>query len=165
MISFGLGWEGDVEGYKKEVRVIRNAISRQYKGTLEGWTVPQIMINFTNGDGRLVDKACQEAGIPHMHACFLGGHFSPECLTQTIINFLELANGRGSGEHANMAPCLVASKALQEIVLGILHYLDLYPWWSFTLEQPKGTALACHKEIKRLEKKLQIKPGAIVFNK
>ena len=129
-----------MEGYEKEVRVIRNDITRQYKGTLEEWTVPQIMINFASGEGRLVDKARQEAGIPH--ACFLGGQFSPECLTQTIINFLELANGRGSGEHANMAPCPIASKALREIVSGILHYLDLYPWWSFTLEQPKGTELA-----------------------
>ena len=75
-ISFGSGWEGDVEGYEKEVeltRVIRNDISKQYKGTLEleGWTVPQIMINFMSGNskGWLVDKARQEAGIPHaMHS-------------------------------------------------------------------------------------------------
>ena len=132
---------------RRSWRVIRNDIPKQYaqyKGTLEGWTVlvPQIMINcnFTSGEGRLVDKARQEAGIPH--ACFIGGHFSPECLTQTIVNYLELANGRGSGEHANMAPCPTASKALREMVSGILHCLDLYPWWSFTLEQPKGTELA-----------------------
>ena len=56
-----------------------------------------------------------------------------------------------------MAPCPIASKALREIVSGILHYLDLYPRWIFTLEQPKGTALARHKEIKRLEKALKIK--------
>ena len=53
MISFGSGWEGDVEGYEKEVWMIRNDISRQYKGTLEGWTVPQTMTNFTRADGRL----------------------------------------------------------------------------------------------------------------
>ena len=57
-----------------------------------------------------------------------------------------------------MAPCPTASKALWEIVSGILHCLYLYLWWSFALEQLKGTALARHKEIKRLEKKLQIKP-------
>ena len=57
-----------------------------------------------------------------------------------------------------MAPCPVASMALREIVSGILHYLDLYPEWSFTLEQPKGTAMATHAEIKRLERKLKIKP-------
>ena len=80
--------------------------------------------------------ALQEAGIPH--ACSLGGHFSPECPSQTIINFLELANGRGSGEHANMEPCPIASMALREIVSGILHYPGLYPKWSFTLEQQWG---------------------------
>ena len=57
-----------------------------------------------------------------------------------------------------MAPCPVASMALREIVSGILHYLGLYPDWSFTLEQPKGTALATHPEIRRLERKLKIKP-------
>ena len=108
-----------------------------------------------------LDKARKEAGISHGQ--YLGGHFSPECLTQTIINFLELANGRGSGEHANcnMAPCPVASMALRGIVSGILHHLGLYPNWSFTLEEPKGTALATHKDIRRLEKKLKIKPVAI----
>ena len=106
VISFGSGWEGGVEGYERVVRVIKNDISRQYKGPLEGWTVPQIMLDFTRGEGRLVDKARKEAGISHGQ--YLGGHFSPECLTQTIINFLELANGRGSGEHSNMAPCPVA---------------------------------------------------------
>ena len=120
--------------------------------------MPQLMLDFTRGEGRLVHKACQEAGISHSQN--LGGHFSPECLTQTIINFLELANGRGQGVHENMAPCPgpVASMALREIVSGILHYLDLYPDWSFTLEQPKGTALATHPEIRRLERKLKIKP-------
>ena len=29
VISFGSGWEGDVEGYEREVRVIRNDIARQ----------------------------------------------------------------------------------------------------------------------------------------
>ena len=48
--------------------------------------------------------------------------------------------------------------ALREIVSGILHYPGLYPKWSFTLEQPMGTALARHKEIKRLEKALKTKP-------
>ena len=114
------------------------------------------MLDFTRGEGRLVDKARQEAGI--WHGEYLGGHFSPECLKQTIINFLELANGRGSREHANMAPCPVASKALREIVSGILQYLGLYPNWSFTLEQPKRTALATHKEIRCLERELKIKP-------
>ena len=156
VISFGSGWEGDVEGFERVVRVIRNDIARQYKGTMEGWTVPQLMLDFTKGEGRLVQKACQEAGIcPQQN---LGGHFSPECLTQTIIMFLELANGRGQGVHANKAPCPVASLALREIVTGILHYLDLYPEWSFTLEQPKGTAMATHAEIKRLERALKIQP-------
>ena len=60
--------------------------------------------------------------------------------------------------HANMAPCPIASKALKEIVSGILHYLGIDPEWSFTLEQPKGTALATHPQIKRLERALNIKP-------
>ena len=78
VISFGSGWEGDVEGYEKEVRVIRNDISRQY----------------------------------------------------------------------------------QVVCVGILDYLEEHLRWLFTLqlEQPKGTALANHKEIRRLEKALKIKP-------
>ena len=88
----------------------------------------------------------------------LGGHFSPECITQTIINYLEAANGRGQGVHANMAPCPIASKALKEIVSGILHYLGIDPEWNFTLELPKGTAPATHPQIKRLERALNIQP-------
>jgi hypothetical protein len=63
VISFGSGWEGEVEGYEKEVRVIRNNTTRQYKGTLEGWTVPQLMMECSKGEGHLVQKACQEAGL------------------------------------------------------------------------------------------------------
>ena len=73
------------------------------------------MLDFTKGEGRLVQKACQEAGLnPNM---YLGGHFSPESITDS----LEAANGRGQGVHANMAPCPIASKSLKEIVSGILH--------------------------------------------
>ena len=57
-----------------------------------------------------------------------------------------------------MAPCPMASKALKEIVSGILHYLGIDPEWSFTLEQPKGTALATHPQIKRLERALKVQP-------
>ena len=72
-----------------------------------------------------------------------------------------MANGRGSGVHAGMPPCPTASLAIREIVTGILDYRKRYPEWSFTLEQPKGTALANHKEIKRLEKALNIQPHEV----
>ena len=119
---------------------------------------PQTMVNFISGEGRLVDKmkVRGEAAIPH--EWFLGGHFSPECLTQTTIMFLEMANSRGSGEHADMPSCPIASQAINKIVSGILGYLEKYPEWSFTPEQPKGTALANHREIKRLERVLGIQP-------
>ena len=86
---------------------------------------------------------------------------TPECLTQTIIVFLELANGRGSGEHADMPLCLIASQAIKEIVSGILEYLEQHLTWSFTLEQPKGTALVRHKEIQFLEGVLHIQPQEV----
>ena len=92
------------------------------------------MVNFTKGEGRLVDKVRGEAAIPH--EWFLGGHFSPECLTQTIIMLLEMANGRGS---ADMPQCPAASEAIKEIVSGIL-------------------ALANYREIKRLERALGNQP-------
>ena len=103
-----------------------------------------------------MDKTREEAGIPH--EWLLGGHFSPECLTQTIIMFLEMANGRGNGEHVDMPPCPTAGHAINEIVTGILEYLEKHATWPFTLEQPKGTALAKHKEINRLERALNIRP-------
>ena len=77
--------------------------------------------------------------------------------------FLEMANGRGSVVHAEMPPCPIASLAIREIVTGILDYLEkyMYPELSFTLEQPKGTVLANHREIKRLERSLNIQPQEV----
>ena len=71
--------------------------------------------------------------------------------------FLELANGRGSAwgtcQHASLPDSKRGTQGDCDKILG---YLDKHPGWSFTLEQPNGTAR--HKEIKRLERPFGIQP-------
>jgi hypothetical protein len=156
VISFGSGWEGVVEGYEKEVRVIRNDITRQYKGTLEGWTVPQLMLDCSKGEGHLVHKACLAACLNKNF--FLGGHFSPESITQDTIDRMEAMSGRGQRGQTALAAGVRLTKTLKGIVEGIVNYLRANPEWSFVLELPKGAALETHPLIKRLERDLGIKP-------
>ena len=148
VISFGSGWEEVVEGYEKEVRVIRNDTTRRYKGTLEGWTVPQLMLDCSKGGEHLVHKACLTACLNKNF--FLGGHFSPESITQDTIDRME--------EGGRVLASVKEIKALKGIVAGITNYLRANPEWSFVLDLPKGAALETHPLIKRLERDLCIKP-------
>ena len=159
VISLGSGWKGDVEGFERALgkgAVVKNDISRQNKGTKEGWTMPDMTVNFRTGKRRLVDKVREHGAVPR--GWIIGFHASPQCLTQTIIMALEAANGRGKGLNANKETCPEADKAVWQIVHGIIAYLEAEPRGSFTLEQPKGSALQHHAAIKHLEATLNITP-------
>ena len=69
---------------------------------------------------------------------------------------LEAANGRGKGLNANKETCPEANKAVWQIVYGIIAYLEAEPRGSFTLKQPKGSALQHHAATKILEATLNI---------
>ena len=82
-------------------------------------------------DSRLVD-------VDGNDLFFLGGHFSPESITQDIIDRMEAASGRGQRGRVDLAAGPSATRTLKEIVTGIIHYLGTNPEWSFVLELPKG---------------------------
>ena len=137
-----------IEGMRRQLRTYGNDIQRQYKGSKEGYTIPDMMMNYaeeTQTD--LITRALRAAGIRPNDLVMI--HFSPDCTSNTIINHMERTQGRGRGLHANLPR--EDDETITTIVRAILKYkLMTRNRMTYTLEQPEGSALATHPILEAL---------------
>ena len=139
-IDFGMGWAGAKEGISRVMAVYGLDTHRHLLGEEIGYTQPDMRMDFVKGGGDLVTKARTEARLRQDELIF--GHFSPNCTEETILQFLEKAQGRGSGARTEKGRSQKQAKAVEEVVIGIVKYRDRVPEWSYTVEQPRGSAMA-----------------------
>ena len=66
------------------------------------------------------------------------------------MQHLEKAQGRGSGEHAGKERSPEQTKALLEMIEGIRKHRSRVPGWSYTVEQPRGSAVAKMPEVREV---------------
>jgi len=147
-LDFGSGWNGASEGIANVMAVYGIDKERQLLGRTIGTTVPDMRMDFTKGKGDLVKKAMQAGKLKEHEMPYC--HFSPSCTQESILQHLEKAQGRGSGEHAGKERSAGQVKALEEMVEGIRKHRHRVPGWSYTVEQPRGSAVAKMDEVREV---------------
>ena len=79
------------------------------------------------------------AGIRQDEAMW--AHWSLSCTPESIINRLEVCNGRGRGEHAGKGREQEQATLTEAMIASIQGRVEARKAWTFTVEQPKGSAL------------------------
>ena len=77
-------------------------------------------------------------------------HFSPSCTQESKLQYLEAAQGRGEGEHAGKERDVEQQRAIKEILTTIHEYSHISPAWTWTVEQPQGSAMGAMQEVKEV---------------
>ena len=147
-LDFGEGWGGMKEGMKRVMVTYGDDIQRQLKGEKEGWTLPDMMMNFSKAEGQLMEKALAAARLYKTENPY--AHFSPSCTQESILQYLEATQGRGLGEHAGKQRDKPQMQAILEIVQTIHEHSEKVRGWAWSLEQPVGSAMAQMEEVKSL---------------
>ena len=85
-------------------------------------TVPDLMMDFSEGGGRLIHRTVRAARVRRSE--LLGAHFSPCCKKRTILNRLEATQGedRGQGANAGKEEDTEEVRTVEEMVTGILRW-------------------------------------------
>ena len=148
MLDFGEGWGGAREGMGRVATVVGIDRERQYKGEKEGMTVPDLLLDFRQGKGKLVRYAAQQALAREEEV--MSAHFSPGCGKRGRINRLEATQGedRGFGENAGKPEDEEETESLEEIAAGINDMSSRNKKFVYTLEQPEQSSLDA--DLKRL---------------
>jgi len=147
-LDLGEGWGGTRDGMSRVMRVVGVDRKRQHTGT-EGMRTPDILMDFTAGKKKdLIQQVVERAQVNmtdlyHIHA-------SPDCTQETIIQRLEEPQGRGRGTHGGKEREEAAEAAIKAITTSIKRITKTHPEISFTIENPSGSTLKHHPDIKAL---------------
>ena len=144
ILDFATGWEGTKTGFSRVARTYGLDICRQRKGAKEGWTVLDMKMDMAADREDIQHTARKVAGVNQQ--AHMASHFSPPCEARTLLMYLEATQGRGQGRHLGEEESEEDSKMIKAIVDSIVLQEQENPAWSFTLEQPEGTALL-HNDI------------------
>jgi len=147
-IDLGEGWGGASEGMRRVMRVVGVDKQSQNRGTTHGYTEPDVIMNFTKGQGNLVTKVMKKAGILQEELTYV--HGSPDCGPETIMQRMEKTQARGKGPHAGKRRAQKQIMAIREIVTGIKSVIIQRPSISYTIEQPAESALKHHRGLQTL---------------
>jgi len=147
-IDLGEGWGGTSEGISRVMRVVGVDKQSQYRGATHGHTAPDVIMNFTQGQGDLVKKVMKKAGILQDELAYI--HGSPDCGPETIIQRMEKTQARGKGPHAGKRRGQEQARAIGELITGISNVIIQRPSISYTVEQPAESALKHHRGLRAL---------------
>ena len=131
--------------------------TRQHKGKEAGLATPDILMDLareTRGPNTVVTEILKRTGTRREDLCHI--HASPDCDPESILQRMERAQNRGKGIHAGERRPAEQEKAIQEIVKGIQEAIKRDPTVSYTVEQPKETALKDHPALSSLPGEVKI---------
>ena len=74
---------------------------------------------------------------------------SVSCTEESINQRLEKAKGAGSGQHAGKRRSKQQTRAVREVVEGVKAHREREPRWAYTVEQPRGSAMAEMATVKK----------------
>ena len=155
IIDYGEGWGGMREGMERVATVVGVDRKRQQKGTKEGRTTPDFLMEFRDGGDRLVHMI-RDLSLTKV-AELVGANFSPDCSSRTAINRLEESQGRGKGANAGKEDEEDEETSLWAIVNSLIAYSLEHPSWAFTIENPAQSSLWKTAAIKHLQRMLKVR--------
>lgn len=153
-LDLGLGWGGAKEGLSRILTTYGVDKARQSTGDKEGMTVPDLLTDFAQGQGRLVAKLATQAKVRRGELYHV--HGSVDCTPESTLNRLEAAQGRGKGGNAGKPRPAEQTAAVDEVVKGVQEYLSRDPHLTYTLEQPSEGALKDSPTLARLPGKATV---------
>ena len=139
IFDFGEGWGGAKEGFQRCAKVYGIDMVMQYKGAREGHTTPDMLIDWGKVKGNPIHHTRELAKVSKKQ--LVAAHFSPECDPETILNNMEVANGRGRGPHAKKAREPQQRRSVAQMVKALKEYEKEVPGFTWFVEQPRGSAL------------------------
>ena len=146
-IDLGEGWSGAKEGMQRVLRVVGVDKKRQtLMGTVKA--TPDIITDFACAGTNLVSTVMNAGGIGKNDLIHI--HGSPDCTKETTLNRLEASQDRGSGAHAGKKRPADEERAINAIVQGITQTMKTHPHLSYTIENPKDSALKNHRGLANL---------------
>ena len=154
MLDFGQGWDGMKEGASRVMPVFGSDRKRQYKGWKEGYTIPDMLGDFTSTQDNLIVRASKRAKLTTHNTT--GAHFSFDCTPETIINAIEKTNGRGRGTWANKQREQAQDCTIMKVATDIVAYAEANPRWSWTIEQPAESAVKGIRIMRKLGKPIRV---------
>ena len=147
ILDLGEGWHGAGEGMSRAARVIGVDRTRQHlSATVK--TTPDVHMEIGQGEKSLINAIKKKAGIREGELIHI--HASPDCAPESILQRMEAANQRGKGAHAGKKRPGEQEAAIKAIVSGIQQALEDDPYLSYTVENPKDSALTGRRDLESL---------------
>ena len=146
-LDYGEGWGGMKEGMSRVMTVYGIDTKRHLMGQHIGTTVPDIRADLTKGAGDLMQRTLARAKVAQKEHPY--AHFSVSCTEESINQRLEKAKGAGSGQHAGKRRSKQQTRAVREVVEGVKAHREREPRWAYTVEQPRGSAMAEMATVKK----------------
>ena len=155
-LDLGSGWEGAKEGMSQHMRVIGVDRTRQMKGQEAGMTTPDLIMNLGKKTGKetVIEEVMRRTGTYREDLCHI--HGSMDCGPESTLQRMNATQNRGKGEHAGEERPEEQEDTVQEIVKGIKKALEQDPTISYTLEQPKESALKNHPALASLPGEVRV---------
>ena len=135
------------------MRVVGIDRTRQNMGP-KGKSTPDIHMDFKQGGGDLIQKIMTRAQVNRGDLGHV--HVSPDCTHETIIQRMEVTQGRGKGIHGAQQREQVHDKEINEIIEGLKKAITRDPKLSFTIENPVGSRLYEHPRMKELGGEMRV---------
>ena len=145
------GYGGTKEGLSRVTTTYGIDMTRQMKGTKEGRSVPDLMFDVNNAKGDIIgyvrEKTMARKGE------IRAAHFSPSCKPHSIIQHLEEAQDRLAKETISHEEHILISNIGRSIEVE----LERNPNFKYTVENPKGSKLANHPEMRKMGKPKEVR--------
>jgi len=159
-LDLGSGWEGATDGMRQHMRVVGVDMTRQSKGKEAGMAKPDLLMNMAvdaSTTYTVVEQVMKRTGTWQEDLCHI--HISPNCDPESTLQRIEVTQKRGKGEHAGMQRPEQQERTIQAISRGIKQAVQTDPTISYTVEQPKETALKNHPALTSLPGEVRIVKG------